>query len=73
MKVHIVSDVHGASDALARAADGSDLLIFLELSTRGPTLRRARQIDSMTHVSSALLLGAAGGCLTTQIVGPHLR
>jgi Icc-related predicted phosphoesterase len=29
MKVHIVSDVHGASDALARAADGSDLFICL--------------------------------------------
>lgn len=29
MRVHVVSDVHGASDALARAADGSDLFICL--------------------------------------------
>jgi len=29
MRLHIVSDVHGAADALARAADGSDLFICL--------------------------------------------
>src|SRR6266700_1014549 len=29
MRVHLVSDVHGATDALARAADGADALICL--------------------------------------------
>ena len=29
MRVHVVSDVHGRADALARAADGSDALICL--------------------------------------------
>jgi Icc-related predicted phosphoesterase len=29
MRVHVVSDVHGRSDALARAADGADALICL--------------------------------------------
>src|SRR5687768_4131182 len=29
MRVHVVSDVHGAADALARAADGADALIVL--------------------------------------------
>jgi Icc-related predicted phosphoesterase len=29
MRVHLVSDVHGAADALARAADGADVLICL--------------------------------------------
>jgi Icc-related predicted phosphoesterase len=29
MRVHVVSDVHGASDALARAGDGADALIVL--------------------------------------------
>lgn len=29
MRVHVVSDVHGASDALARAGDGADALICL--------------------------------------------
>jgi Icc-related predicted phosphoesterase len=29
MRVHLVSDVHGAADALARAADGADALICL--------------------------------------------
>ena len=29
MRVHLVSDVHGTADALARAADGADLLICL--------------------------------------------
>ncbi|NQU37732.1 MAG: metallophosphoesterase family protein [Actinobacteria bacterium] len=29
MRVHVVSDVHGASDELARAADGADLFICL--------------------------------------------
>jgi len=29
VRLHVVSDVHGASDALARAADGSDLFICL--------------------------------------------
>ena len=29
MRVHLVSDVHGASDALARAADGADMMICL--------------------------------------------
>ena len=29
MRVHVVSDVHGRADALARAADGADALICL--------------------------------------------
>ena len=29
MRVHLVSDVHGTADALARAADGADMLICL--------------------------------------------
>ena len=29
MRVHIVSDVHGAADALAAAGDGADMLICL--------------------------------------------
>ena len=29
MRVHVVSDVHGASDALARAGDGADALVVL--------------------------------------------
>ncbi len=29
MRVHVVSDVHGAADALARAADGSDVFVCL--------------------------------------------
>ncbi|MCW2598178.1 MAG: metallophosphoesterase [Frankiales bacterium] len=29
MRVHVVSDVHGSVDALARAADGSDVLVCL--------------------------------------------
>src|SRR5277367_3013790 len=29
MRVHVVSDVHGRSDALARAGDGADALICL--------------------------------------------
>src|ERR1700754_484995 len=29
MRVHVVSDVHGAADALARAGDGADALIVL--------------------------------------------
>jgi Icc-related predicted phosphoesterase len=29
MRVHVVSDVHGAADALARAGDGADVLIVL--------------------------------------------
>src|ERR1700712_4172676 len=29
MRVHVVSDVHGATDALARAGDGADALICL--------------------------------------------
>src|SRR6516162_11232015 len=29
MRVHVVSDVHGRADALARAADGADTLICL--------------------------------------------
>jgi Icc-related predicted phosphoesterase len=29
MRVHVVSDVHGASDALARAGDGADALVCL--------------------------------------------
>ena len=29
MRVHIVSDVHGAADALATAGDGADMLICL--------------------------------------------
>jgi Icc-related predicted phosphoesterase len=29
MRVHVVSDVHGAADALARAGDGADVLICL--------------------------------------------
>ena len=29
MRVHVVSDVHGSADALARAGDGADMLICL--------------------------------------------
>src|SRR5260370_35030925 len=29
MRVHVVSDVHGRADALARAGDGADLVICL--------------------------------------------
>ena len=29
MRVHVVSDVHGAADALKEAADGADMLICL--------------------------------------------
>src|SRR5258708_686242 len=29
MRVHVVSDVHGAADALAKAGDGADALICL--------------------------------------------
>ena len=29
MRVHVVSDVHGSADALARAGDGADALICL--------------------------------------------
>jgi predicted phosphodiesterase len=29
MRVHVVSDVHGRADALARAGDGADALICL--------------------------------------------
>jgi hypothetical protein len=29
MRVHVVSDVHGRADALARAADGADALVCL--------------------------------------------
>jgi len=29
MRIHVVSDVHGASEALSRAADGADALICL--------------------------------------------
>ena len=29
MRLHVVSDVHGRTDALARAADGADALICL--------------------------------------------
>src|SRR5689334_24382485 len=29
MRIHVVSDVHGRADALARAADGADALVCL--------------------------------------------
>ena len=29
MRVHVVSDVHGSADALARAGDGADALVCL--------------------------------------------
>ena len=39
MRVHVVSDVHGAADALARAGDGADALVVLgDLGTEAESL-----------------------------------
>ena len=44
VRVHVVSDVHGSADALARAGDGADALVCLgdlSLSSTTPTTRAA--------------------------------
>ena len=51
MRVHVVSDVHGRADALARAGDGADaliclgdLLLFLDYADHGQGIFAAEQV-----------------------------
>ena len=58
MRVHVVSDVHGRADALARAADGADalvclgdLLLFLDYADHGQGIldRKSTRLNSSHH------------------------
>jgi Icc-related predicted phosphoesterase len=81
MKVHVVSDVHGNSGALARAADGSDVLIclgdllcFLDYSDPGngifAELFGPEAVASYISLRTAKRFGEASAMIRARFAAP---
>ena len=85
MRIHVVSDVHGRADALARAADGADaliclgdLLLFLDYADHGQGIfadlfgaEAAARRKTVPARFAVAGMSARAGRLISRTASPH--